>query len=1015
MKSRKRLSLYYDQQDREILGLVNRILDAPSAAFVKGLVEPELHPHGIQEMVTSQASRMAAATVNLLRNLEAGGSSARGRLCALQTLFDEVMASAHSWLRRNTARVLLQIMKEIVRAHGDTPEQLRLARDFRQAALGRPRVVRRMLAQYHLAEMSEDWNQIAFDNHVYDVNTKGRKTPTHLIMDAWIKGMGCLTVLYDNCIEMEAAEELLEAAAITGMKVRVGIEYRVPFYGRYVSLLWVPRGFSSSRDFIAFMGSPAMQAMQQRGRGVLHWLREHAMQALDCWNLLYRPELEERWEVSIPPASVEDYLDFLGRHHSFTLRLAEYLHQLVLPCLRQRAQCLAPLAEKGDEAARTEIRELEQLTPDAILHDWLSVENFPGLIDVQIPSMDETVPDLRRISMGELVCQLRALTPGYRLTLCTDGLDAADVIELLWDCQGGITHLELFNTKSWMAGELNHIREISELQQILNHGMGPHMKQMVRQIIRRLEAENDTKRLPKFQEILRNIPQLWETYRHTPLKTRLGSNAATRLRSFGMGLAIRETLPRRGVMALDGRHASTPPIPIYSPVEEQISYAEPEHPTPAQQLLSRLRFLPGGAHLGMERRRRWVAATDGCRYAEEGNILALGGHSFPAPNNLLPRPCPQKKRLGLRQLNSAVSDALKVLAGFVPAFFTFLVTQDWWLLAWFGTFIWFGITGVRNVLQMVMAAQGFTRGSLTHWKEHVSVTRLCDSLMYTGISVLLLEGILRVCILENTFGITAVDNPLIVFTVLNIINGFYIFSHNVFRGFPKAACIGNLFRSILAIPVSSLGNTSFYYMLLFCGISDPMIYLAPSAAIISKLASDAVAALIEGFADSQANLRMRRRDYWQKMRRVFDCATRLELLFPREDALNRLARPGGLGDRGPEARRLERALIISALDLQYFWFYQPRAQEAFRQVLRTMSPADLRVFFRSQLVLLREKEISQLMVDGLLGNNFSKPLVFFLNNNGSYLRTMTRLCRTSESWALHAARDGRGSTVEKMR
>lgn len=1008
MKGRRHMSLYFDQQDREILSLVNRILDAPSAAFVEGLIEPELHPHGIQEMVTSQASRMAAATVNLLRNLEGGGSSARGRLCALQTLFDEVMASAHSWLRRNTARVLLQIMKEMVRAHGDTQEQLRLARAFRQTALGRPRVVRRMLALYHLAEMPEDWNQVAFDNHVYDVNTKGRKTPTHLIMDAWIKGMGCLTVLYDNCIEMEAAGELLEAAAITGMKVRVGIEYRVPFYGRYVSLLWVPRGFSSSRDFMAFMDSPAMQAMQQRGRGVLHWLREHAMQVLECWNDRQRPELEARWKVSIPPASVEDFLDFLGRHHSFMLRLAEYLHQLVLPALRQRAQQLAPLAEGGDAAARAEIDELEHLTSDVILHSWLSVDKFPELPDVQVPSLEESVPELRRISMGELVRQLRALTPGYRLTLCTDGLDAADVIELIWDCQGGITHLELFNTKSWMAGELTHIREISELQQILNHGMGPHMKQMVRQIIRRLEAEHNEERLPKFQEILRDIPQLWETYRHTPLKTRLGSNAATRLRSFGMGLAIRETLPRRGVAALSGKNASTPPIPIYSPVEEHFSYTEPEHPTPCQQALSRLRFLPGGNHLGMERHRCWVAASEGCRYAPDGNILALGGHSIPAPNALLPPAETRHSRPGLGQLNSAVCDTLKVLAGFFPAFFTFLYTQEWWVLAWFGAFIWFGITGVRNVLQMVMAAQGFTRGSLTHWKEHVSVTRLCDSLMFTGISVLLLEGILRVLILQDIFGITIADSPIIVFSVLNIINGFYIFSHNVFRGFPRTASIGNLFRSILAIPVSSLGNTCLFYLLLFCGIADPLVYLTPSAAIVSKLASDAVAALIEGFADSQANLRMRRRDYWQKLRRVFDCATRLELLFPREDALNKLARPGGLGGRGgPEAARLERALIISALDLQYFWFYQPRAQEAFRQVLRSMSPADLRVFFRSQLVLLREKEISQLMVNGLLGHNFSKPLVFFLNNNGSYLRAMTRLCRIAEGRSAHAAAEGR--------
>ena len=270
MQRRYRFSPYFDRQDKDIRTLVKRILDAPDSALASlsgDLADPELHPHGIKEMVTSQASRMAYATVNLLRNLEVGGSNSRDRLCALQSLFDEVLASAHSPLRRNTARVLLQIMKDMVRLQGDPLEQLKLAHDFRKAALGTPRVVRRMLARYHLPEMPEEWNQIAFDDHVYDVNTKGRKTPTHLIMDAWIKGLRSLTVLYDNCLELDAAEELLEAAAITGMTVRVGIEYQVPFRGRYVSFLWVPRGFVSRQGFLDFMNSaPCRRCRSGAGR-----------------------------------------------------------------------------------------------------------------------------------------------------------------------------------------------------------------------------------------------------------------------------------------------------------------------------------------------------------------------------------------------------------------------------------------------------------------------------------------------------------------------------------------------------------------------------------------------------------------------------------------------------------------------------------------------------------------------------------------------------------------------------
>ena len=159
---RRRVGLFFDKQDRDILTLVNHILEAPRLRSDDSLFNPNLHPHGVKELVTSPVSRMAYAVINLLRNLEGGGSRSRERLLALQALYDEVLSSAHSALRRNTARVLMQIMKSMVRAHGNIEAQLRLAHDFRAAALGTPRVVRRLLANYHLPEMPEEWNQLAF-------------------------------------------------------------------------------------------------------------------------------------------------------------------------------------------------------------------------------------------------------------------------------------------------------------------------------------------------------------------------------------------------------------------------------------------------------------------------------------------------------------------------------------------------------------------------------------------------------------------------------------------------------------------------------------------------------------------------------------------------------------------------------------------------------------------------------------------------------------------------------------
>jgi len=171
-------------------------------------------------MAASKELRVAYAVIHLLHSLEVG--EAEDRLGALRSLRDEVLYSAQSFLRRNTARVLLQIMKKLVQASGDYRRQLELAHDFRITASGKPRIVREQLRRYHLLEMPEEWNQIATDDHVHDINTKGRKSSTHLIMDAWIKGIRRIKVIYYNHVKADVAEELLKAAEIMGIRVRIG-------------------------------------------------------------------------------------------------------------------------------------------------------------------------------------------------------------------------------------------------------------------------------------------------------------------------------------------------------------------------------------------------------------------------------------------------------------------------------------------------------------------------------------------------------------------------------------------------------------------------------------------------------------------------------------------------------------------------------------------------------------------------------------------------------------------------
>ena len=92
-----------------------------------------------------------------------------------------------------------------------------------------------------------------------------------------------------------------------------------------------------------------------------------------------------------------------------------------------------------------------------------------------------------------------------------------------------------------------------------------------------------------------------------------------------------------------------------------------------------------------------------------------------------------------------------------------------------------------------------------------------------------------------------------------------------------------------------------------------------------------------------------------------------------------------------EHRPLKPALIANALDLMYFWFYQPRAAHALKKITQGLSGAERLALLRSQKVLEPEKDVCQLLVDGLTGRNFARALSFYLDRRHDYLRAMEKL------------------------
>jgi hypothetical protein len=995
--------ILFDRRDHELLSIVNEVRNSDhKLKHMKKLLDPYFHPHGIKEMAAPQGLRIAYAMLHLLDSLDVG--KAGDRLNALRSVRDEVLNIAPSALRKNTARVLLQIMKELVRTDGDYRRQLELARDFHETTSGKPHVVRALLRRYHLLEMPEDWNQIAFDDHVHDARTKGRKSPTHLITDAWIKGLRRVTVVYYNYVPPETAQELLGAAEIMEIDIRIGVSLSATFRNRYVRFIWVPRGFTDAQDFLHFLAQPSVVAFMTQGRKVSEYQERYALEVFREFNERHRIAINEAYGIKLDPLEQSDFLSFVGTGQASVLHLAEFIHMHTFPAMKARIHDLSARAADLSPEERLRVtalvEQIKGMDSEAIVEHYLRPGKNPAVPDPNIPMDGPDVPESLRLSPPALIDRLSALHSGYRITLNLSGLKVEDVLELLYDCKGMITHLELFNLKDYDTGKTSHIGPINELQRALNEGNAVKLKRIIREIIEHLatsEQSDKNARIEKITQILRDIGTLRSFYRGGPLKARIGSDSSGRSHhQHGMGLVVKDTLPHRAQKEIERSSGpSNQLIPVKGTAQLRITYAPYETSSLLSDSLSRLvRSLPGFDRFGKRPLEDWVMEADSIQIGSPGNIAALGGFQDENVEELRLEPPAKesKSRISWKYLNSGLKRSIKVLLGFIPAFLTFALTKDWWLLAYFGAFIWFAITGVRNILQSVLGGGGFRRSPLLRWNDYVSWERLTDSLFFTGFSVPLLDWVLKTLFLDQTLGITTATNPAALYAVMALVNGLYLSGHNAIRGLPKGAVFGNFFRTLLSIPLAIALNAALAGTLAAGGLADVEGILQKWAAIISKAASDCVGGFIEGIADRYNNIRMRSLDYATKLAQLFDTYAHLELLFPQADVLQMLASPKDpMRKANAKVRNLENVLIINALDLLYFWMYQPHARSELCKRLRTISQDERQILVGSQFVLQRHREISQLFVDGIVGKNFSRALSFYLDRSGEYLDSIKEL------------------------
>ena len=994
--------LLFDRRDYELIRIVNTVYSRDrDLEYARRQYYSYFHPHGIKEMAESRSLRIAYAMVHLLTSLEIGGMD--DRLSGLSSLRAEVLDTAEGPMPKNTARVLMQIMKEVVRTRGNYRQQLELAHDFRITISGKPRFVRKQLRRYHLLEMPEEWNQITFDDHVHDANTKGRKSSTHLIMDAWIKGIRRLRVVHYNYIEPRFAAELLEAARIMEIDVRIGIEFSARFRNKYINLIWAPRGFPDSQAFLCFLEEPAVVELMNEGRKVSAYQQTYVMDLLRAFNKNHISKIRDSYGIHLEPVDEREFLSFVGIGQKSSLHLEKFIHQKILSTLHKRAdQLRATYAEAGSEE-RIQIenwfQKMNRLDIEVSVAGYLKHSSNPDIPDPSNPRDAPDVPSLLKLSPPELLNRLAALQSGYRITLNLSDLEVEDVLELIYDCNGMISRLELFNLKDWAAGKTSHIPDISRLQEAINEQNPLALKRLILAIIEKVKAKNLPEKkaqIERLTTILHDIMSLQVMYKGFPLKARIGSDSTGRsLRSHGMGLAVIETLPRKARKQIEqdlgiGREM----IPIRITVHRRHTFFVRDGATPFFRTIQRISdFMPIFRWFCCIGKEDWDVQGDATRMAQ-GNIIILGGTQKDITNDLHLEADISKvgpKKIPWAYFNSHLRNILKVIIGFVPAFATFALTKDWWVLAYLGAFIWFGITGIRNVLQSVLGGGGFRRSPLLRWNAYVSWDRIADSLLFTGFSVPLLDYLVKTVILDRMFNITTATHPAILYSMIALANGIYLSSHNAFRGLPKGAIYGNFLRSLLSIPVAVAINYAAESILISYGVMGASVVLQKWAAIISKTASDIMAGIIEGSADRYNNIQLRYREYRKKLSDLLDIYAQLELLFPDSRPLQVLNHPQEVRNRAnAEARDLERIIFIHALDALYFWMYQPRARSALHQLLNSITEEERHIWVTSQFTLQRQREISQMFIDGILGQDFARALSFYLTRYSEYLESMKR-------------------------
>lgn len=747
---------------------------------------PDSHPKGFIKEFKKRRTTIVESYLRITKNLES--VSYDERIQALRLLAEHINYSRSLKMPLNTARVQLALMKEVVKNRDNKRIQLELMRDFTVSSFGHPRVIRKFLKKFDIIEVPETGDELkdlkmGWDFHVHDNTSYGRKTPIQLIIDAFIKGISELTVVYTNLDHEEAIREVLEAGKTLGIKVNIAIEFSAITNGlRFHYIYILPEFASDKKKFKKFL-----KQKSDNYKEFLNQLEENDKKRKKTINLLienfnnhHLPLINDGYSFNsvyfLQPIELQDELS----NESFKIYSSRQLGELLYPRLKKvfenRALQITALKIRAEE------------TPELFSEQEIfSIETNYQKIREQYRELDPEKIRMEYFASHEVFTPetaVESLKDIYHLAKKTEGsikfiqplehgIEAA--INLILDHCEMFSHTEVFNIYDTIGSKESDFIILTNFVKLLNQGN--------KQSIIKFLSDNNY----GYQE--KSLDKALNHLKENKLIPAIGSDATGRSTlAPGMGFVMENSLPKYQRKYFKNQHFNLP--------------------TEVSELVYQLSKVPKSK----------------LKNKEKANIVCLGKVDASKKNMLgdenVQKPIPPIR--AWEYLNPAIRNFIFILIGFIPAYFTVGIEY---------ACLWLAITGSRNMFVDVISGNGLNPREW-HYQD-VNWTNLAHSLFWTGFSVPILGFVKSRFDIIWTLPHEGALFEFIKFFFINTANGLYLASHNYVRGFDKVTIRANLFRSILAWPFATLfspiGNA----------IGIPSIVQA-------KFWSDFVASIIEG-------------------------------------------------------------------------------------------------------------------------------------------------------------------------